>query len=206
MTGIALPYFLALPQGEGPWPGVVVIHEANGISPQLLRVCQRLAGEGYAAVAPDLFFRSGGSEAADYGTLVGSVNPSGLMADIGEAATRLRELGATSVGITGFCFGGTQSYRAALHGGFDAAACFYGSGIPREFGEPTCPTILFVGGKDEYIPTADIEAVVARHSGIVTVYPEAGHGFMRDGSESYSESAAADAWARLLAFFAANLR
>jgi carboxymethylenebutenolidase len=205
MTDIALPYFLALPQGEGPWPGVVVIHEANGISPQLLRVCQRLAGEGYAAVAPDLFFRSGGSEAADYGTLLGSVNPSELLADIGEAATRLRQLGSTSVGITGFCFGGTQSYRAALHGSFDAAAGFYGSGIPREFGEPSCPTILFFGGKDEYIPSADIEAVEARHPGIVTVYPEAGHGFMRDGSESYNESAAADAWARLLAFFAANL-
>jgi carboxymethylenebutenolidase len=206
MTGIALPYFLAVPQGEGPSPGVVVIHEANGVSPQLLRFCQRLAGEGYAALAPDLFFRAGGSEAADYATLVGTADPIQVQADIRDAAFRLRELGAASVGITGFCFGGMQVYRAALGGGFDAAAGFYGSGISRELGEPTCPTVLFFGGKDEYIPASDIEAVVAHHPGMVTVYPEAGHGFMRDGSDSYSDSAAADAWSRVLTFFADNLK
>ena len=58
---ISLPYFVALPEEPGPWPGVVVIHEGGGISPQLLRVCQRLAAEGYGAIAPDFFFRSGGT-------------------------------------------------------------------------------------------------------------------------------------------------
>src|ERR1700722_599756 len=55
MSEISLPYFLALPEASGPWPGVVVIHEGGGITSQLLRVCERLAGEGYAAIAPDLF-------------------------------------------------------------------------------------------------------------------------------------------------------
>jgi carboxymethylenebutenolidase len=64
MSEIALPYFIALPAAAPPWPGVVVLHEGNGISTQLLRVCQRLAGEGYGAIAPDLFFRAGGTEAA----------------------------------------------------------------------------------------------------------------------------------------------
>ena len=65
--------------------------------------------------------------------------------------------------------------------------------------------MLFFGADDPYIPVADIEAVQAHHASTV-VYPGATHGFMRDGSESYDEAAATDAWARLLAFFARTLR
>src|SRR3954468_21278018 len=86
MPDIALPYFLSLPAAPGPWPGVVVIHEGNGMSPQLLRVCQRLAGEGYAAIAPDLFFRVGGTGGADIPTMMGSIDDVRTPADIEAAA------------------------------------------------------------------------------------------------------------------------
>ena len=62
MVEPALPFFLARPSSAPPWPGVVVVHEGNGMSPQLLRVCERLAGEGFVAIAPDLFWRFGGSD------------------------------------------------------------------------------------------------------------------------------------------------
>src|SRR5215469_7001158 len=127
MTDISLPFFFARPAADPPWPGVVVIHEANGISTQLVRFCQRLAAEGYAALAPDLFFRVGGTEAADYTTLVQSLQLDEQRADLVDAAARVRELGASSVGITGFCMGGTVSYRAALWDiGYACAAPFYG--------------------------------------------------------------------------------
>src|SRR5580692_1942323 len=103
MATIALPYFLSLPESGGPWPGIVVIHEGGGISPQLLRVCERLAGEGYAAIAPDLFFRSGGTEAGDFAALMGALVPDEVLADISGAADTLRSLGATTMGVTGFC-------------------------------------------------------------------------------------------------------
>ncbi len=74
---------------------------------------------------------------------------------------------------------------------------FYGARIAAELGEPRCPTLLIFGGDDEYIPVADIEAVVAHHPQTV-VYPEARHGFMRDGSASYDEAAATDGWSRML--------
>jgi carboxymethylenebutenolidase len=205
MADIALPYFLALPAADPPWPGVVVIHEGNGISPQLLRVCQRLAAAGYGAIAPDLFFRVGGSEAADFATLMGSIEPGRTQADIDEAAARLRTLGAEKVGITGFCMGGRLTYHAAVWGtGFDAAVGFYGAGIADELAEPRCPTLLFFGGSDPYIPTEQIERVKARHPDTI-VYPRAGHGFFRDGSENYDEAAAADAGKRLMDFFAEHL-
>ena len=203
---IALPYFLALPASAPPWPGIVVLHEGNGITPQLLRLCQRLAGEGYGAIAPDLFFRAGGSEAGDFATLIGSLAPDRTRVDIVTAADHLRAAGASSVGVTGFCLGGLLTYRSALAGdGFGAAVGFYGAGISAELGEPACPTLLFFGGTDNYIAASAIEAVRARHPDTV-VYPRAGHGFMRDGSTSYREDAATDAWNRMLGFFGEHLR
>jgi carboxymethylenebutenolidase len=205
VTEIALPYFLALPSLEPPWPGVVVIHEGNGISPQLLRMSQRFAGEGYATIVPDLFFRTGGTEAADFATLMGALSREQTLADIAAAADRLREMGASSVGVTGFCMGGLWTYRAAVSDlGFQAAAGFYGARISGELGQPGCPTLLFFGGSDEYIPADEIEKVVAHHPETM-VYPMAGHGFMRDGSSNHDEPAATDAWDRLLDFFSQHL-
>jgi carboxymethylenebutenolidase len=205
MTDIALPYFLARPAGEEPGPGLVVIHEGNGISSQLLRLCQRLAGAGYATMAPDLFFRAGGTEASAVITLMRTLTPEQTATDINDAVGQLRRLGAAAVGVVGFCLGGTLAYRTALSSaGCDAVAAFYGAQIADELGEPRCPTLLFFGGVDEYISEADIEAVVAHHPATV-VYPEAHHGFMRDGSDSYDEKAATDGWRRLLEFLAVHL-
>ena len=205
MSGPSLPSFVACPATDPPWPGVLVAHEGNGISPQLLRFCERLAGEGYAALAPDLFWRSGGPEAADFATLIGALTPEGLRADLTEARARLGDMGVTRVGITGFCLGGTISYRAARWGlDLACAAPFYGGQIAGELGPVSCPLRCFFGGTDEYIPAAAIEAVQAQHADVV-VYPEAGHGFMRDGSPSFDPAAAADAWDRLRAFFAEHL-
>ena len=206
MAEIALPYFLAHPAAAPPWPGVVVIHEGNGISAQLLRVCQRLAAAGHAAIAPDLYFRAGGTESADYAKLMDSLSGTPVQDDLQQAAVIVRGLGASSVGVTGFCLGGYFAYRSAVETHeFDAAAGFYGAHIARDLATPNCPTLLFFGGRDPWIPEADIEAVKAHHPSTV-VYPEATHGFMRDGSDSHDEQAAADAWTRMLAFFGEHLK
>jgi carboxymethylenebutenolidase len=206
LTGLSLPYFVALPSDPGPWPGLVVIHEANGITAQLLRMCERFANEGYAAIAPDLFFRSGGTESKPYAELVAAMDPDVALADLDASAHVLRGLGALRIGVTGYCMGGRQTWRAAVGSTeFDAAVGFYGGGIADVGGQPRCPTLLFFGGKDDYIPTADIERVQAMHPQTI-VYPEAGHGFMRDGSDSYHEPSATDAGGRTLTFFAEHLR
>jgi carboxymethylenebutenolidase len=205
MTDIELPYFLARPVGDRPTPGIVVVHEGNGISAQLLRVCQRLAHEGYMAIAPDLFFRVGGTEANDLITSIRSITREQAVDDIVGAIGQIRALGADAVGVIGFCMGGTQAYRTALSSSeCGAAVGFYGAQIAGELGQPRCPTLLLFAGEDQYIPVADIEAVVAHHPDTV-VYPEAGHGFMRDGSSSYDEAAATDGWNRMLSFLSTHL-
>jgi carboxymethylenebutenolidase len=208
VADIRPPFFLALPAVSPPWPGVVVIHEGGGMSPQLLRFAERLASEGYAACAPDLFFRTGGPESTDFMTMIDAVTPEQLQSDLEVAVGHLRDAGAAAVGVTGFCMGGWFTYRAALRAqdlGIAAAVGFYGGGIARELGEPECPTLLFFGGRDEYIPDAHIDSVREHHGDAVIVYDDAEHGFMRDGSANFHEQHAADAWKRMLDFFASHL-
>ena len=206
MADIAVPFFTSVPATPPPWPGIVVVMEGNGISTQLLRVCQRLAAEGYATVAPDLYWRFGGSDPDQMMDHLAALRHEDGLADIVESGAWLRAIGASQVGITGFCMGGGYAYLAAVSGVVDASVPFYGGGIAQHLGTAQCPLLAFFGGNDEWIPRDQVAQVEAHHPGNVVVYEDAQHGFMRDGSENYHETAAPDAWKRMLAFFAQHLQ
>ena len=109
--------------------------------------------------------------AGDFAKLMGSLVPAQVRADLDAAADRLRGLGAGATGVTGFCMGGLFTYRSAVESDrFDAAVGFYGARIAQELATPKCPTQLFFGGRDPWIPEADIEAVRAHHPSTI-VYP-----------------------------------
>lgn len=205
---LPVPYFLARPAPATARPGaaVVVVQEGIGITAQLLRVCERLAREGYLVAAPDVFHRLGGPMPEEAGRQYRDLSIPDALADIAEVVGQLRGMGATRVGITGFCMGGRLTYETATSGvNVQCAVPFYGGGIAGVLGTLTCPTLLLFGGSDEYIPAEDIESVQAHHPGDVVVYPDAGHGFFRDGSASYDPGAATDAWHRLLGMFHEHL-
>jgi carboxymethylenebutenolidase len=201
MAGLDVPYYLAHPTTPVS-AGVVVVHEGNGMSQQLLRFCERLAAEGFSVAAPDLFFRTGGPAArSDYREQSGAVQLDQMLADLGVAGAALRARGASRLGVTGFCMGGRFTWHAACHGeGYDAAVGFYGGGIAADLSQPRCPTLLFFGADDPWIPADDIAKVAAHHPATI-VYEGAGHGFMRDGSDDYAPHAAPDAWGRMLDHF-----
>jgi carboxymethylenebutenolidase len=205
MMELDVPYYLARPSSPVS-AGVVVLHEGDGMTTQLLRLCERLAAEGYIVAAPDLFFRTGGPGAHDdYRAQAGAIRREQMLQDVSIAAGALRALGANRIGVTGFCMGGAFAWQNALHGeGYDAAVGFYGVGIAADLGTPRCPTLLFFGANDPWIPADAITTVAAHHRDTV-VYPSAGHAFMRDGSELYVPEAAADAWQRMLAHFEKHL-
>ena len=102
--------------------------------------------------------------------------------------------------------GGGYAYLAATSGDVDASVPFYGGGIAQHLGDAKCPLLAFFGGNDEWIPRADVAQIEAHHGGDVIVYEDAQHGFMRDGSDTYHETAAPDAWQRMLAFFSQHLQ
>jgi carboxymethylenebutenolidase len=202
MVDIALPHYLARPV-EPTARGVIVAHEGMGITPQMLGVARRLAAEAYVAIVPDFFFRTGGPVGDDHWEHIRAVTNEQLHADLASAIEVLRADGVTSIGVTGFCMGGRFAYEAARWAddlGVDAAVSFYGD-IAQDLGEVRCPTLLLFGARDEWISDDDVAATRAVHGDAVIVYPEAGHGFMRDGTPNHHPASADDGWARLLAFF-----
>jgi carboxymethylenebutenolidase len=207
MTGLATPYFVARPE-RPTGRGIVLGHEGLGLTAQILRFAERLAGEGYTVAAPDFMWRTGGPPAAPSWEPVQAITDDGIRTDLRAAVAALRALGVTSIGATGFCLGGRVSYLAARWAddvGVDAVVSFYGRYAP-DLGALQCPALLLFAGKDEYIPREDVDQVAAYHGDIVHVYEENGHAFMRDDDpHSYDPQTAADAWDRMLAFFGEHL-
>jgi len=207
VAALALPYFVAEPL-EPAAAGIVLAHEGFGMTTQIMRFAERLAAQGYTVVAPDFFYRSGGPEAGDYWDLINAHTTEQVRADLTDAVAGLRARGATSIGVTGFCLGGRITYLAARWAdalGVDAAVAFYPGRIGGELGALHCPALLLFAGRDEYVSTDEIAAAQARHGDAVTVYPDSPHGFMRDGAPEHDAPVAADAWSRLLGFFAEHL-
>jgi carboxymethylenebutenolidase len=222
-SGGTMPAFLARPKGDGKLPAVLVIMEAFGLNGHIKDVTQRIAAEGYATLAPDLYWRGGKGRTAGYGdlpTAIGmmqALKDPDIVDDVRSAVAYLEKqpfVRADRIGITGFCMGGRVSFLAAaeLPDKIKAAAPFYGGGIPIDKSSKVkAPMLIFFGEDDGFIPLDQVDALRAelqKHGkqAEVKVYPGAGHGFFCNERESYQKDAAADSWERLKKFFAQHLK
>jgi carboxymethylenebutenolidase len=218
---------LATPDGAGPWPGVVVVHEAFGLTDDIRRIADRFAGHGYLALAPD-FFAGGGSKLACVRAAFRE-----LRAGEGQMFERLdgarawlagREGCSGRVGVAGFCLGGGFALLAAPRFEFGAASVNYGA-VPEDAERVlagSCPVVASYGGRDRGLRDQvgrlrnALQANGVEHD--LEVYPDAGHSFMnRNGGATafvlgkvfgagYHAPSAEDAWRRITAFFDAHLR
>lgn len=220
---------LSTPLGEGPWPGVVVIHDAAGMTAEVIRQCEWLASEGFLAAAPDLL--RGGTVMRCLRDVIASYTTwQGHIFDQIEAVRDYlgRRADCTGkVGVIGFCLGGGFALGVAPRGRFDAASANYGM-LPKdaeEFFAGSCPIVASYGGRDRTLrgAAADLgsalEADGVPHD--VKEYPAAGHGFLNDYrkgelpflfqltgpimSLGYHEPSAADARQRIVGFFRTHL-
>jgi len=205
--GHRLGAYRADPSGP-PQGGVVVVQEIFGVNHHIRAVCDRLAAQGYAAVAPALFdravrdFQSGYSpdEIAAARKHVANPDWSAFLRDTAAAVAALK--GTGPLAVIGFCLGGSVAFLAATRlDGLSAAVGFYGGQIARFADEkPKCPTQMHFGEKDDHIPMTDVTAIRTRRPDCdVHVYP-AGHGFYCDERASYHQPSAALAWDRTLAW------
>ena len=189
---------------------VVVLQEIFGVNHHIRSVCDRLAAEGYSALAPAIFdrlvpgFQCGYSpeEIAEARKLIPELDRDKLQLDVGAAVDLLEQEGP--VAVIGFCLGGSVAFvTATKRDGLAAAICYYGGQIARHADQkPRCPTQMHFGDRDQSIPMADIEAIRAKRPDCeIHIYP-AGHGFHCDERASYDAASARLAWQRSLAFLA----
>jgi carboxymethylenebutenolidase len=200
------------PEGR-PRAGIVVIQEIFGVNAHIRAVTDRLAVDGYLAIAPGVFehlepgFDVGyDPESRALGmALVGKVDRDQVMRDVAAAIGVAKEGG--KVGIVGFCFGGTMAWlAAALEPGLSAAVGYYGGGIiGLKDLKRRVPTMLHFGEKDGHIPVAGVREVAELHPEVAVHLYGAGHGFNREHPDSYDAPSAALAWTRTLEFFREHL-
>ena len=220
--GGAIDALLDLPDGGGPWPGVVVIHDAIGYGPDKQSVSDRIAAAGYLALTPNLYSRGGRARCITRVFRELLTQRGRALDDILAAGDHLRAMPecADPVGIAGFCMGG-QFALIMSPKGFAASAPFYGTPLPRHLDDVldgACPIVASFGGRDPLgIGAADrLRTVVERHNipHDIKVYPNAGHSFanqvpgqplIRIVGFGYNEAATADAWTRVFAFFGEHL-
>lgn len=206
--------YRADPAGK-PKAAIVVIQEIFGVNSHIRNICDRLAAEGYTAIAPAIFdrtepnFQSGYSpeEVAVARKFIANPDWEAMLRDTQAAIDAAKPVGP--VGIVGFCLGGSVAYAAATKlSGLSAAVGYYGGVIARFADDkPKVPTQLHFGEKDAGIPLTDVETIRSKRPDVeIFVYPGAQHGFGCDERGSYDKPSSDLAWQRSLAFFAAHLK
>ena len=206
--------YRAEPAGT-PKGAMVVIQEIFGVNHHIRAVCDRLAGEGYVALAPAVFDRTEPNfecgytpeDIANARKYVANPDWAAMMRDTQAAIDDLKSIGP--VGIIGFCLGGTIAFLAATRlSGLSAAVCYYGGQIAKNADEkPKVPTQMHFGETDAGIPLTDVEAIKQkRPESEVHVYAGAGHGFHCDERASFHQPSADLAWKRSMAFLSKTMK
>jgi carboxymethylenebutenolidase len=215
------PGYLAVPAAAaGPWPAVVVIHEAFGLTDDIRGKAAEFAARGYLALAPDLFDGRSWIRCirSAFVQLRAGRGPAFAALDAASAYLAARPDCTGKTGVIGFCLGGGFALLCAPRAGFDVAAVNYGD-VPKDADSAlvgACPVVASYGGRDPMgtrHPERLERALSVRdvpHD--VRIYPEAGHRFMSQASGasatvarivrmSYRPEDAADAWERIFGFF-----
>jgi carboxymethylenebutenolidase len=220
-----IPGYRARPEGSGPFPVVLVVHEIFGLHEYIRDVCRRLARQGYLALAPDLYAREGdptraASVDAILAEIVGRVPDAQVMADLDAAAAWSAGDGGDGKRLfaTGFCWGGRIVWLYAAHRrDLVAGAAWYGrlNGPTREqtpehpidiADRPHRPVLGLYGGEDAGIPLESVFAMrkklaEAHSPSQIVVFPGAPHGFHADYRESFRPMPAEEGWRRMLEWF-----
>lgn len=196
-----------------PLAGLVVLQEIFGVNPHIRDVCDNFAKHGYHIISPALFDRaernvSLGYEAEDMKQgieLRKKIEPEKTLLDIIAAA---QHLNYDKIGIVGYCWGGSLSWRAATETKlFSAASCWYGAMIPSLLDHPHhCPVQMHFGELDHSIPLDAIEKIERTYNDVdIYVYKNADHGFGCQARASFHKEAYELAQQRTLDFFTKNL-
>jgi carboxymethylenebutenolidase len=216
--GTRMAAYVARPEQAGPHPGMLVFQEAFGVNHHIRNVCDRFAGEGYVAIAPELFHRTApGFEGSytDFDSVrphVQAVTTENAELDVRSAYEWLRSnerVRANEISSVGFCMGGRVSFIANSVVALRAAVSFYGGGIAPglldRVSRLQAPSLFIWGGLDKHITPehrkAVTDALTAQQKIYVNIeFSRADHGFFCDEREAFEPHSARQAWALTLEF------
>ncbi|MEY2953462.1 MAG: Carboxymethylenebutenolidase [Pseudomonadota bacterium] len=230
VNGFKVPAYRAAPAGKTNLPVVLVIQEIFGVHEYIADTARRFAKAGYLAIAPELYARQGdptkyGEMAKLMAEVVSKVPDAQVMADLDGAVKWAGANGGNldKVAITGFCWGGRQTWLYAVQGPVKAGVAWYGRlvGQASELAPKNPidlaaklngPVLGLYGGADQGIPQDTVEKMktalaqgnAAAKASQFVVYPDAPHAFHADYRPSYRKEAAEDGWKRALEWFKAN--
>jgi carboxymethylenebutenolidase len=202
---------------KGPLPSLIVIHEWWGLNDNIRAMTRRLAGEGYQALAVDLY---GGARADTPDAAMKLMNavtekPAAAQENLKRAAAWLEGKGVKKLGVIGWCFGGGWSLATTLlmPDKIDATVIYYGhlETDPAKLAVIKHPVLGLFGAEDKSIPVDTIRAFESalKKQGTpveIKIYEGAGHAFANPSGGNYRPDAARDAWQRTTAFLARNLK
>jgi carboxymethylenebutenolidase len=224
-----MPLYVARPHQEPPWPGVLVISDALGMTTDLKNQVDWLASEGFLAAAPDLYYWGGRIRCMFSAMRQGLAREGQYFEDFHLVREWLaRQEGCSGkVGVIGFCMGGGFALLLAPTGDYDASSVNYGT-VPKDamtFLADACPIVASFGEKDSSLrkARAELEKALGANHVVhdIKVYPDTGHGFMNDHDSNdvpmwalisgklvtteYHEESAMDARGRIVSFFTEHL-
>jgi carboxymethylenebutenolidase len=218
---------LAVPEGSGPWPAVVMVHEVFGIDENMRAQMTRLSQAGYVVVMPDLYSRGGARKCltATFKALSSGTGQAFIDIEAAKNWLQARSDVTDKIGVIGFCMGGGFALLLANQG-YDAANSNYGM-LPTNMEEAlagACPILGNYGAKDKQLADAKtkLDSTLTKLSVVhdIKLYPDSGHAFMnpkqgggpvfgtllRITGAKPNPADAADAWRRIEAFFGEHLR
>lgn len=209
--------YIAKPEGEGPFPTVIMIHEFFGLNESIVSRANLLAKEGYYVIAPDLF--RGSTTAwiprAIYNVI--SAKPEEINADLDSTYAWLEAqstVDSKRIATLGFCFGGRTSLGYSLHNNNIAATLlFYGDPVtdPQALSSLTGPVLGIFAGEDASISAESVQAFDAALTEIgiqhqITTYAGQPHGFIGSAEQIAADEVQTKAWNEMLTFLEANLK
>jgi carboxymethylenebutenolidase len=218
--GSAMRAFVVRPAHAGPHPGLIVCQEAFGVNAHIRDVATRFAGQGFVAIAPELYHRTGSGVEGRYDDFAGmgphfqALTNEGMAADLRAAHAWLAaddEVDAARIAVVGYCMGGRAAFLANAELPLAASISYYGGGIAPALLDRArdlhAPQLMYWGGRDTHIPPEQHRAIddalrAAGKSYTTVEFGEAGHGFFCDARPGYHHEAAVESWALTLAFLA----
>lgn len=214
--GTTSGYLAVPPHGKGP--GVIVIQEWWGLVPHIKDVCDRLAAEGFVALAPDLYHGKSTTSPDEAGKMMMALQIDEAEKDLRGATSFLLEHEATTtgkVGTVGYCMGGALSlYTATKNSQVGACVIFYGGhpNVKPDLPNLQAPVLGLYAGRDGFVTPELVHQLEDQLKKLgktaeMHIYPDVDHGFFNDTRPTvYDEAAAKDAWCRVLEFFRQHLK